>query len=213
VYTIQFDKALSPAFLQKHGELPFPSYIQRKTVSAREYQTVYAREEGSVAAPTAGLHFTTKLLTTLRKKGVIILDVCLHVSYGTFLPVRDEMFQTHKMRPEYITVTKKTSDLINKRKGRLFVVGTTALKTLESVSDNAGKVRPYSGTSELFIYPGYRFKVPVDGFITNFHLPKSSLILLVCAFLGREKTLDVYGKAIAQKYRFYSFGDAMLILK
>jgi S-adenosylmethionine:tRNA ribosyltransferase-isomerase len=213
VYEFEFNKPLTPALLKKIGTLPFPSYIRRETVSAQEYQTVYADQEGSVAAPTAGLHFTDKLLATLKKKGVKIAKVCLHVGFGTFLPVREDMIKTRKMRPEWISITKKNCELINQRKGRLFVVGTTTLKTLETVSDSHGKVRPYSGESQLFIFPGYKFNMHVDGFITNFHLPKSSLILLVSAFLGREKILSAYSEAVKEKYRFYSFGDAMLILR
>ncbi len=213
VFMIDCSLPLSASFLQKYGKLPFPSYLKRDFVSPAEYQTVYAKEAGSVAAPTAGLHFTPDLLRKLKKKGVTVAKVCLHVGFGTFLPVKDEMFLTKKMRPEIISVSKKSCDTINKRKGRLFVVGTTSLKSIETVADTKGMLHPFKGESELFIFPGYKFKVKPDALITNFHLPKSSLLLLVCAFAGKKRIFEAYAKAIKHGYRFYSFGDAMLLVR
>ncbi len=213
VYTYRFNTAVTPAYLRKYGTLPFPTYVRRPKVTPREYQTIYAQQEGSVAAPTAGLHFSRELIAKIKKRGIKIAKVCLHVSYGTFLPVRKEMFVSRKMRPEYVIIDKKTCDIINNRKGRLFVVGTTSLKALESAANAQGVIHPFNQNSELFIFPGYKFKTRVDGFITNFHLPRSSLLLLVSAFYGRKRILAAYLEAIRLRYRFYSFGDAMLILR
>lgn len=165
-----------------------------------------------MAAPTAGLHFTKNLLKKLKNKGVKIARLTLHISFSTFSHIREGDFTKHRMEPEYFSISKKNAEIINKRKGRLFVVGTTSLKALESLNKNK-KIIARSGYSNLFIYPGYKFKNKVDGFITNFHLPKSSLLLLTCAFYGRKNILKAYKEAIKNNYRFFSFGDAMLLLK
>lgn len=213
-YIIEFDDdKFSEAALREFGELPLPPYIKGYKGDFSRYQTVFSRNEGSIAAPTAGLHFTEELLDKLRKKGVKIATVCLHVSFGTFNPVKTENIAEHKMEPEYFIVSKETADTINDRKGRLFVTGTTTLKTLETVADGNGKIHAKEGWSNLFIYPGYMFKVHVYGFITNFHLPKSTLMLLVSAFWGREEILDAYKTAVDERYRFFSFGDAMLLMR
>lgn len=186
------------------GETPIPPYINKKS-NLKEYQTVYAEHEGSVAAPTAGFHFTKKMLAQLKKKGVGVEFITLHVGLGTFTPVREENITKHQMHPEYISVSKKTVENIKKAK-RVIAVGTTTVRTLE-----ATKLKAYQGWVNIFIYPGYKFKV-VDAMITNFHLPKSSLIMLVSAFAGTNKIKKAYQEAVKQKYRFYSFGDAMLIM-
>ena len=216
-YIIEFvDENFSDEKLKRYGELPLPPYIKNYKGDASKYQTVYAKNEGSIAAPTAGLHFTEELFDKLRKKGVKIVSVCLHVSFATFNPIKTERVEDHKMEPEFFSVPKDTADAINnmdKSKNKLFVVGTTTLKTLESAADEDGCIKAGSGWSNLFIYPGYRFKVCVDRFITNFHLPTSTLMLLVSAFWGRDEILDAYSVAVKEKYRFFSFGDAMLLIK
>ncbi|MGM5487407.1 MAG: tRNA preQ1(34) S-adenosylmethionine ribosyltransferase-isomerase QueA [Nanobdellota archaeon] len=191
------------------GLLPTPPYITGELHDESEYQTVYANNPGSLAAPTAGLHFTRNLIQELRQKGIQFASVCLHVGYGTFNKVYD--LATHQMEPEYITITKETADQINNRKGRLFVVGTTTMKSLETAADSNGIIHPYEGYSDLFIKPGYQFRVHPQGFLTNFHLPKSTLLLLISAFIGKEKVFEAYHHAIQKKYRFYSLGDCMLI--
>lgn len=196
------------------GQLPLPGYIKRsaKKDDEKRYQTVYAEKKGSLAAPTAGLHFTEEILDMLIKKGVVIAKVCLHVGFGTFLPVRSEDITKHKMHPEYFEINKKNADLINNRVGRLFVVGTTSLRALES-SFKDGKVVSGKGITDIFIYPGYKFKNKIDALITNFHLPGSTLIMLVSAFIGRKKTLSLYEEAKKKDYRFFSYGDCMLLFK
>lgn len=200
--------------LDKLGEMPLPPYIHEKLEDKSRYQTVYAKEQGSAAAPTAGLHFTPELLKKIEDKGVIIARLILHVGLGTFRPVKAENIGDHIMHEEYYSVSEKAADRINnarKNGGRIVAVGTTSVRTLESVSDEGGTVSPVSGFTDIFISPGYRFKA-VDALITNFHLPESTLLMLVSAFAGREKVLELYDTAIKQRYRFFSFGDAMLIL-
>lgn len=195
------------------GEMPLPPYIHHKLKDKDRYNTVYAREEGSAAAPTAGLHFTPELLEEIRRKGVEIVRVTLHVGLGTFRPVKTEEITDHHMHSEFYTVTKEAADTINAvkaRGGRVICVGTTSCRTVESASDEDGTVKAGSGWTDIFIYPGYRFKV-MDGLITNFHLPESTLVMLVSAFAGREHVLHAYKVAVEEKYRFFSFGDAMII--
>ena len=197
--------------LDKVGQMPLPPYITEKLKDKNRYQTVYAKEEGSAAAPTAGLHFTPELLERIKAKGVVIAPVMLHVGLGTFRPVKEDRIEEHEMHSEFISVSKETADLINNRKGRVFAVGTTSCRTLESVSDENGIVHPVTDDTKIFIYPGYRFKI-TDALITNFHLPESTLLMLVSALRSREMMLKTYNEAIDMKYRFFSFGDAMLIL-
>lgn len=197
--------------LDKVGQMPLPPYITEKLKDKNRYQTVYAKEEGSAAAPTAGLHFTPELLERIKAKGVVIAPVMLHVGLGTFRPVKEDRIEEHDMHSEFISVSKETADLINNRKGRVFAVGTTSCRTLESVSDENGIVHPVTDDTKIFIYPGYRFKI-TDALITNFHLPESTLLMLVSALTSREMMLKTYNEAIDMKYRFFSFGDAMLIL-
>jgi S-adenosylmethionine:tRNA ribosyltransferase-isomerase len=212
VATLRFTPQVSASALQNIGQIPLPPYVKQTLADPSRYQTVYAAKNGSVAAHTAGLHFTPSLLNQIRKKGVKIARVCLHISYATFFPIRGRIEQ-HKMYPEFCTINKSNADIINKRKGRLFAVGTTVAKTLESFADQDGILQPGSMNSDLFIYPPYRFKTKIDALVTNFHLPKSTLLLLVCAYYGRDKIMKAYREAIRRRYRFYSFGDAMLLLK
>ena len=195
--------------MKKIGEMPIPPYVKRKLDRDSQYQTVYSKKKGSIAAPTAGLHFTKRLLKKIKAKGVKLAKVCLHVDFGTFLPVRD--LKGHKMHPEYFEVDKKNAAIINNAK-RLIVVGTTSMRALESVAKN-GKIKAGKGNTALFVKPGYRFKMKYDAMITNFHLPKSTLLMLVSAFVGRKKILKAYKEAVKKKYRFFSFGDAMLLCK
>ncbi|MGB9840609.1 tRNA preQ1(34) S-adenosylmethionine ribosyltransferase-isomerase QueA [Thermovenabulum sp.] len=200
--------------LDKLGEMPVPPYIKKKLEEKDRYQTVYATRPGSAAAPTAGLHFTAELLEKIKAKGVKIAYITLHVGLGTFRPVKVKEIEKHKMHAEYYEITQETADIINttKKEGkRLFAVGTTTTRTLETVSDPDGFVVPQKGFTDLFIYPGYKFKT-VDALITNFHLPESTLIMLVCAFAGKEKVMRAYEEAVKNRYRFFSFGDAMLIV-
>ncbi len=200
--------------LSKVGEMPLPPYITEKLKDQNRYQTVYAKVEGSSAAPTAGLHFTQELLKKIKDKGVLIANVLLHVGLGTFRPVKVEDVTTHHMHSEYYEISKESAEIINsaKREGRrVIAVGTTSVRTLESVADENGFVKEQSGNTEIFIYPPYKFKC-VDGLITNFHLPKSTLLMLVSSFASREKILDIYNLAVAERYRFFSFGDACLFL-
>lgn len=200
--------------LDRAGEVPLPPYITERLEDKERYQTVYARENGSAAAPTAGLHFTPALLEAVRQKGVAIVDVLLHVGLGTFRPVAAENVEDHCMHAEYYEVTPEAAAAINAARakgGRVFAVGTTSCRTLESVTDEAGVVHPQTGWTDIFITPGYRFKA-VDCLITNFHLPESTLLMLVSALCSREEILTVYAHAVQEKYRFFSFGDAMLIL-
>lgn len=200
--------------IERLGEVPLPPYIKEKLPDPERYQTVYASKPGSVAAPTAGLHFTPRLLKELEEKGIKIVYILLHVGLGTFRPVREEVVEKHKMHAEYFRVDEGAARTINEARrqgGRVIAVGTTVVRTLETVATPEGDIKPGEGLTELFIYPGYRFKA-VEGLITNFHLPRSTLLMLVCAFAGREKILEAYQVAIKERYRFYSFGDAMLIL-
>ncbi len=200
--------------LDQLGEMPLPPYITHKLKDRNRYQTVYAKNDGSAAAPTAGLHFTGELLKRIEEKGVKIARVTLHVGLGTFRPVKVDNILEHHMHSEYINVTKEAADTINsarKNGGRIIAVGTTSCRTLESAADENGIVNPVSKETDIFIYPGYQFKA-VDSLITNFHLPESTLLMLVSALAGREKILKAYNIAVEEKYRFFSFGDAMMIL-
>jgi S-adenosylmethionine:tRNA ribosyltransferase-isomerase len=203
--------------LQQVGHMPLPPYIKRPdTMDDKErYQTVYAKSLGSVAAPTAGLHFTPELFLSLKDKGIEVAEVTLHVGYGTFKPVRVENIEDHTVDPEVYEISQDAADKINKAQAegrRIIAVGTTSTRTLECIaSANDGKIVAGAGTIDLFIYPGFEFKI-ISGLMTNFHLPASSLMLLVSAFAGRERLLHAYGEAIKEKYRFYSYGDAMLIV-
>lgn len=196
------------------GMMPLPPYITERLEDNSRYQTVYAREEGSAAAPTAGLHFTPELLDRIREKGVKIAPVMLHVGLGTFRPVKAERVDEHIMHTEYFSVSKESADIINKAKaagGRLICVGTTSCRTVESVAEENGHIPAMSGDTGIFIYPGYRFKA-VDALITNFHLPESTLLMLVSAFYDKEKMMANYRLAVEEEYRFFSFGDAMFII-
>lgn len=200
------------AALDALGEMPLPPYIHEKLMDKERYQTVYARQEGSAAAPTAGLHFTPALLDRIRAKGVEVVPILLHVGLGTFRPVKVDDVETHEMHSEYYEVTPDAADRVNAaraRGSRIIAVGTTSVRTLESACED-GKLVAKKGDTNIFIYPGYEYKL-VDCLITNFHLPGSTLIMLVSAFYGRERTLAAYEEAVREAYRFYSFGDAMLI--
>lgn len=199
--------------LDKIGNMPLPPYITEKLEDKSRYQTVYAREEGSAAAPTAGLHFTPELLDRIREKGVAIAPVMLHVGLGTFRPVKEDAIGDHLMHSEFFSVTEESARVINERRaagGRIVAVGTTSCRTLESASDDNGIVHPMQADTGIFIYPGYRFKA-VDALITNFHLPESTLLMLVSAFSSREIMLRAYEEAVRERYKFFSFGDAMFI--
>lgn len=201
--------------LERIGLMPLPPYIKARLEDKNRYQTVYAKTNGSAAAPTAGLHFTPELLAKLEEKGVQIVRVLLHVGLGTFRPVKEDDILAHKMHSEYIKVTVEAADAINRVKqngGRVFAVGTTSVRTLESVTDENGVVHPFEGHTEIFLYPGKTFHA-VDALITNFHLPESTLIMLVSAFAGYENTMNAYYHAVEERYRFFSFGDAMLIVE
>jgi S-adenosylmethionine:tRNA ribosyltransferase-isomerase len=215
--------------------VPLPPYIKQELEDPERYQTIYSKNLGSIAAPTAGLHFTPELLKTLEGNGIRVAYITLHISYGTFTPVHTEDITQHKMDREYAIMTKKNSDIINqvyksKREdtegtgGRLVAVGTTAVRTLETIALNSSinnlsksgaikQLTPWEGWTELFIYPGFKFKAGIDILITNFHLPKSTLIMLVTAFAGHSPIIKAYKEAIEKKYRFYSLGDAMMIIK
>ena len=200
--------------LEKIGEMPLPHYISKKLENGVRYQTVYSKELGSAAAPTAGLHFTPELLQKIRDKGVKIGFVTLHVGIGTFRPVKAENIEDHHMHSEHYHLPKETADLINQTKangGRVIAVGTTSCRTLESVATYCGEIREADDWTSIFIYPGYKFKC-IDGLLTNFHLPESTLIMLVSAFYDREKVLEIYKTAVQEKYRFFSFGDCMLLI-
>jgi S-adenosylmethionine:tRNA ribosyltransferase-isomerase len=201
------------AVLDQIGQMPLPPYIKKKLENQERYQTVYSREVGSAAAPTAGLHFTKELLQRVRDKGVSIGFVTLHVGLGTFRPVSVDKVSEHKMHSEHYWLPQGTADLINRTKksgGRVIAVGTTSCRTLESVAQREGCIKESGGFTDLFIYPGFRFKV-LDGLITNFHLPESTLIMLVSAFADRKTILNAYRVAVQEKYRFFSFGDAMFL--
>ncbi len=196
--------------LDEIGNMPLPPYITHRLEDKNRYQTVYAKTEGSAAAPTAGLHFTQDLLARIREKGVQIAPVMLHVGLGTFRPVKEKKLSDHVMHTEYFEVSQESADIINNRTGRLIAVGTTSCRTLESAADENGIIHPMAADTGIFIYPGYRFRA-VQGLITNFHLPQSTLLMLVSAFSSREIMLHAYQVAVAEKYRFFSFGDAMFL--
>ncbi len=199
--------------LDQLGEMPLPPYITHRLQDRQRYQTVYATQEGSAAAPTAGLHFTPQLLEQIQDKGVEIAQVTLHVGLGTFRPVKVDQVSDHHMHSEYYEITQEQADKINRAKDsghRVIAVGTTSTRTLESVADADGHVKAAGGWTQIFIYPGYQFRC-IDGLITNFHLPESTLIMLVSALAGREHVLEAYKQAVLEKYRFFSFGDAMYI--
>ena len=215
VRIIEFDfDGVFEDILDRVGNMPLPPYITEKLKDKTRYQTVYAKHDGSAAAPTAGLHFTPELLERLKNKGVEIVEVLLHVGLGTFRPVKSKNILEHAMHEEYYKVSEESATAINKaiKEGRrVIAVGTTSVRTLESASNDDGFVVAGEGNTQIFIYPGYKFKV-VKGLITNFHLPESTLIMLVSAFIGRDKTLEIYNTAVSEKYRFFSFGDSMILL-
>lgn len=199
--------------LDKLGNVPLPPYIREKLDDPERYQTVYARIRGSAAAPTAGLHFTDEVFRQLKEEGVIVADVTLHVGLGTFRPMDTENIEDHVMHSEMYQMPKETADILNaaKKEGRrIFAVGTTSVRTLESVWNRYGEFRECTGDTQLFIYPGYEWHT-IDGMITNFHLPKSTLIMMIAAFAGYDLTMEAYRKAVEERYRFFSFGDCMLI--
>lgn len=213
IIRFEFD-GIFEEILDRLGQMPLPPYITHTLEDKDRYQTVYAVHTGSAAAPTAGLHFTKELLKEIEEGGVSIAKVTLHVGLGTFRPVKEENILDHHMHSEYYTVTEETAELINRTRaegGRIICVGTTSTRTLESVAAEDGTMRAASGWTDIFIYPGYRFKV-TDGLITNFHLPESTLVMLVSAFSTRENILRAYQAAIDEKYRFFSFGDAMFLI-
>lgn len=206
-------KGLFENVLEKLGNVPLPPYIKKELKDKERYQTVYSKYEGSAAAPTAGLHFTEELLQKLSDKGIILAYITLHVGLGTFRPVKVKNIEEHKMHSEYFEITKECANAINsakKKGGRIICVGTTSTRTLESVADNNGEIHESKGWTDIFIYPGYKFKV-TDELITNFHLPESTLLMLVSALAGKDNIMNAYTEAISLKYRFFSFGDAMLI--
>lgn len=211
---VQFEyDGIFEEILDRLGETPLPPYIHEKLDDKNRYQTVYAREKGSAAAPTAGLHFTKELLEQIKEMGVNLAFVTLHVGLGTFRPVNEENIEDHVMHKEFYHIEKQAADIINetkKRGGRVIAVGTTSIRTLESAAKDDGTIAPIADETGIFIYPGYKFKI-VDAIITNFHLPKSTLIMLISAFAGREYVLSAYKEAVKDKYRFFSFGDAMFI--
>ena len=211
---IKFDyEGIFLEVLEKLGRMPLPPYIHEELKDAERYQTVYSRALGSAAAPTAGLHFTKELIGEIEAKGVTVAYITLHVGLGTFRPVKAENIEDHEMHAEYCVITKEAADKINSAHEsghRVIAVGTTSCRTLESRADEDGKISEYSGWTNIFIYPGYNFKC-IDGLVTNFHLPESTLIMLVSAFAGRENVLAAYNTAVNEGYRFFSFGDAMFI--
>lgn len=215
VRTIKFEyEGILEDILDRAGEVPLPPYITAKLEDNERYQTVYNKIKGSSAAPTAGLHFTNELIERLKARGIEFVEVLLHVGLGTFRPVKEENILDHKMHSEYYEVSKEAAEKINnaiEQGRRIIAVGTTSVRVLESAADCDGKVKATNGETDIFIYPGYEFKI-VKGLITNFHLPESTLIMLVSAFLSREKVLEIYKHAVEEKYRFFSFGDATLIL-
>ena len=215
IVRLESDLPLDDA-IERYGHVPLPPYIERPDVTddAERYQTVFAREKGSVAAPTAGLHFTPELLETISERGVAVAEVLLHVGAGTFKPVEVEDPASHVMHEEWFHVSPETADTINERRasgGRLWAVGTTTVRTLETVATDNGRIQPGEGETRIFIRPGHRFRA-VDRLVTNFHLPRSTLIMLVAAFAGYDTTMRAYAEAVARRYRFYSYGDAMAIL-
>ena len=199
--------------LDELGQMPLPPYIHEKLEDKERYQTVYSKEKGSAAAPTAGLHFTEELIRKIKEKSINIAFLTLHVGLGTFRPVKVDTIENHVMHSEYYQLTKEDADIINKTKEagkRVIAVGTTSTRTLETIGDENGRVSPQSGWTDIFIYPGYKFKV-VDSLITNFHLPESTLIMLVSALAGQDNVMKAYNLAVKEKYRFFSFGDSMFI--
>lgn len=199
--------------LSEVGQMPLPPYIHEKLKNKERYQTVYSKVEGSSAAPTAGLHFTKELLTKIKDNGVEIIEVLLHVGLGTFRPVKEDNILNHEMHSEYIEMTEENANKLNRAKQegrRIIAVGTTSVRVLESCADDNGKIVPQKRETDIFIYPSYKFKI-VDALITNFHLPESTLIMLVSAFAGYDETMHIYREAVKEKYRFFSFGDAMFI--
>lgn len=212
IVELDYDGILNE-ILDKIGLMPLPPYIHEKLKEKERYQTVYSKVEGSAAAPTAGLHFTPELLKKIENKGIKIARVLLHVGLGTFRPVKEENIEDHKMHSEYYEISKEACDIINDTKkngGKVFCVGTTSCRTVESAADKNGHLEPKKGNTDIFIYPGYKFKV-LDNLITNFHLPESTLLMLISALATREMIIDTYKIAVEEKYRFFSFGDAMLI--
>ncbi|MCM8710435.1 tRNA preQ1(34) S-adenosylmethionine ribosyltransferase-isomerase QueA [Clostridium sp. SYSU_GA19001] len=211
---VRFDyEGIFEEVLDRLGQMPLPPYIKERLEDRERYQTVYSKEIGSAAAPTAGLHFTDELLERIKKKGINIVFVTLHVGLGTFRPVKTEKVEEHLMHSEYYVMTKETAEIINKTKEsgkRVIAVGTTSNRTLETIADEQGRVREQTGWTDIFIYPGYKFKI-VDALITNFHLPESTLIMLVSAFSSKEIIMNAYNEAVNNKYRFFSFGDAMFL--
>ena len=211
--TFTYDTETLYEKLDEFGKMPLPPYITKQLEDQSQYQTVYAKELGSAAAPTAGLHFTPQLMDTIRAMGVNIAEVTLHVGLGTFRPVNEESIEDHQMHSEWYSVSEETAQLINDTRAaghRVIAVGTTSCRTLESVWSKYGKIVPCSGNTSIFIYPGIELKA-IDGLITNFHLPESTLIMLISAFYGYDKTMAAYKVAVEEKYRFFSFGDAMFI--
>lgn len=212
VFNLSYDGILYE-ILDKLGTMPLPPYIHEKLEDQSRYQTVYAKNIGSAAAPTAGLHFTKELLNDIKNKNVNIAYLTLHVGLGTFRPVNVEDVTKHKMHTEYYSISKETCDIINKTKesgNKIVVVGTTSVRVLETVMNRFGELKECSGVTDIFIYPGYKFKI-VDNLITNFHLPKSTLVMLVSALAGKDNIMKAYQEAVLNKYRFFSFGDAMFI--
>ena len=213
IFRLEYDGVLME-LLNRLGQMPLPPYIKKQLDDPDRYQTVYARHPGSAAAPTAGLHFTPELLNRIEQRGVNIAAITLHVGLGTFRPVTADRVEDHRMHAEYYDVSREAAEAVNKAKAngrRVVAVGTTSCRTLESIADDEGTVYARSGWTDIFIYPGYTFRA-VDALITNFHLPKSTLVMLVSAFAGRELTMKSYREAVREEYRFFSFGDAMLII-
>lgn len=211
-YKIEFE---DPALVEEFAELPLPPYIKKEQKDPARYQTIYARKTGSLAAPTAGLHFTQELMDELISNGIDLVYLTLHIGIGTFAPIRSEIVENWKMHSEYFQISDESAKKINeamKNKKRIFVCGTTIVRVLESTFQE-GKILATDGWTELFIYPGYKFHFPYAGLLTNFHLPKSTLLLLVCAFAGKERIFSAYQEAVEKRYRFYSFGDAMMLLR
>lgn len=208
-----FYKGIFEEVLDELGQMPLPPYIHKILEDKERYQTVYSREKGSAAAPTAGLHFTNELIKSIEDKGINIAYLTLHVGLGTFRPVKVENIEEHEMHSEFYMISKENAEIINetkKRGNKVISVGTTSTRTLETIADNNGMVKESSGWTNIFIYPGYKFKV-VDNLITNFHLPESTLIMLVSTLAGKENVLNAYNEAVKEKYRFFSFGDGMFI--
>ncbi|HEC69533.1 MAG TPA: tRNA preQ1(34) S-adenosylmethionine ribosyltransferase-isomerase QueA [Candidatus Omnitrophica bacterium] len=216
-WLVEFSPSEIKDLISKQGLIPTPPYIKKELKEPQRYQTIFAKQEGSVASPTAGLHFTPQLLSEFSSLGIKIVYICLHIGLGTFRPVKAEEVETHKMDEEYIEVSPEAAGVINsakREKKRIFACGTSTVRALESIAflkEELIQIKPFSGFTDLFIYPGFKFKI-IDSLITNFHLPKSTNLLLVSAFAGKEFLFQAYDYAIKNKFRFYSFGDAMLIL-